>query len=216
MHISYKMKTITYTLTIFLSFFLVQGIIAQAPAAFNYQAVIKDANGDTRAFQNITVGFRIRQGGATGSIVYQEQLDTETNASGIINLQIGSTGDLSSVDWSKGPYFLQVLADGNDLGTTQLLSVPYAMYALNSGSSTPGPSPAYEWDGTRIRFQNPDGSFGEFVDLQGEAGNSVTVVGSVSNADELEVNYDGNVGDMIIDSSTGDCLLYTSPSPRDS
>lgn len=33
-----------------------------------------------------------------------------------------------------------------------------------------GQAPEYEWDGTSLRFRNPDGSWGEWVDLKGDPG----------------------------------------------
>ena len=110
--------------------------IAQSPNGFNYQAIVRDANGDAKVNQNVNFTFTIHTGTASGTIVYTEEHDVQTNDKGLITLNIGkgTTNDtLSSIDWSTGIYFLKVTVDNVDLGTSQLMSVPYAMYAGSAG-----------------------------------------------------------------------------------
>jgi hypothetical protein len=66
----------------------------------------------------------------------------------LLSLEIGtgtSSDDFSAIDWSAGPYFIKTATDPSGgsryiiTGTSQLMSVPFAMYAKTSGSSTPGP-----------------------------------------------------------------------------
>jgi hypothetical protein len=81
----------------------------------------------------------ILQGSVSGSSVYTETHSPTTNSSGLISLEIGggmnTTGNFSSIDWSNGPYYLKREVDpvgGTNytiIGTSQFLSVPYAMYA---------------------------------------------------------------------------------------
>ncbi len=80
-----------------------------------------------------------------GVPVYNESHTVTTNGFGLFNLKIGNgtpvAGNFSSVDWSNGPYFLEIGIDvtgGTDyvtMGTSQLLSVPYALYAETSGNT---------------------------------------------------------------------------------
>ncbi len=100
---------------------------------------------------NSTVGMRISvlQGSPGGSSVYVETHAPQTNANGLVTLEVGNgtvqSGDLSTIDWTNGPYFLKTETDPNGgtaysiTGTSQLMSVPYALYAKESGSSQPGP-----------------------------------------------------------------------------
>ena len=111
--------------------------IAQSPNGFNYQAIVRDANGDAKVNQNVNFTFTIHTGTASGTIVYTEEHAVQTNDKGLITLNIGkgtTNDDLSSIDWSTGVYFLKVTVDNVDLGTSQLMSVPYAMYANNASN----------------------------------------------------------------------------------
>ncbi|MFH0866552.1 MAG: hypothetical protein V1904_10165 [Bacteroidota bacterium] len=128
-------------------------VIAQVPQSFNYQAVARDASGNILATQSVGVKFSIRQGSSTGTVVYSETHNPSTNQFGLFTVAIGQgavvTGAFSSITWSTGNYWLQVQFDPNggstytDMGATQLLSVPYALYAASSGTSgSTGPTGA--------------------------------------------------------------------------
>lgn len=167
------MKKLIY-LTI--SLLLALQIYAQSPNSFNYQAVIRDSNGEILSDQNVGIQFTLLQGSATGSVVYQETFNPTTGANGLINLQIGAgnttSGDFSSIDWSNGPFFVETALDINGgssyevMGTSQLLSVPFALYAANSGNSEPGPQGAAGADGKTIlngsMAPTTEGSNGDF------------------------------------------------------
>ena len=116
---------------------------SQVPQAFNYQAVARDNSGNLIVSHNVGVEIYIRQTSSTGTVVYIETFTALTNQFGLFTLQIGTgtpvVGTFSTIDWSTGSYWLQVQMDptgGNsyvDMGTSQLLSVPYAMYAAKAG-----------------------------------------------------------------------------------
>lgn len=118
---------------------------AQAPQAFKYQAVARDASGNTLANQNVSFRISILQGSSSGTTVYSETHATTTNAYGLANLNIGAgtvvSGTFASISWGGNNYFIKVEMDPAGgtaymlMGTTQLLSVPYALYAETSGSS---------------------------------------------------------------------------------
>lgn len=122
-------------------------IFAQSPNKINYQAVARDASGNT--LPNTAVSFRlsILQGSASGTSVYSETHNLSTNAYGLANLAIGGgtvlAGTVNGINWAAGPYFVKVELDATGgssyalMGTSELLSVPYALYAANGG--TPGP-----------------------------------------------------------------------------
>lgn len=114
------------------------GLFAQPPQAFKYQAVVRDIDGSILNNQLVSFQISILQGSSTGLSVYTETHQIITNDIGVANLEIGSgstTDDFTSIDWSTGLYFLKVDMDasGNSnyqwIGTSQLLSVPYALYS---------------------------------------------------------------------------------------
>lgn len=116
----------------------------QVPEAFQYQAVVRDSEGAIRSEESISVDLAILQGAVDGSVAYSENHEVTTNQNGLIHVMIGmgnSTDDFSAIDWSSGPYFLEVTIDGSVMGTSQLLSVPYAKYAEMSGDAFSGQYP---------------------------------------------------------------------------
>jgi trimeric autotransporter adhesin len=126
---------------LYLIIFLFIGIAAsaQAPDKMSYQAVIRDANGALLKSQNVNIQFTVNQTSASGTTVYQEYHTPTTNTNGLVSTYIGtgtvSSGDFSAIDWSNGTYFLQTDIDptgGTNYvisSTTELVSVPYALYA---------------------------------------------------------------------------------------
>ncbi len=106
-------------------------VFGQAPESFKYQAVLRDVSGNIKANANVSIEIAILQGSATGTEVFNETHSTTTNDFGLVNLEVGSvnTGDFPLIDWTNGPYFVKITVDGTEMGTSQLLSVPYALYA---------------------------------------------------------------------------------------
>jgi hypothetical protein len=125
---------------------------AQAPEKMTYQAVIRDASNILVSNSAIGTKVSILQGSASGSSVFIETHNASTNANGLLTLEIGTgailSGNFAAIDWANGPFFIKTESDLNGgtnytiTGTSQLLSVPYALYAKNSGSSIPGPQGA--------------------------------------------------------------------------
>lgn len=135
---------------------------AQAPYQFNFQAVARNLAGNPMT--NTTVDFRLSivQGDPDGAVVYIETQSTQTNNFGLANLLVGSgvadLGNLATLDWMSGPYFLRIELADNDgnyllVGSSPLMSVPYALHAKTSEQAGP---------------QGPPGEQG----LQGENGMS--------------------------------------------
>ncbi len=117
---------------------------AQAPQGFNYQATVRNSAGVLITNQSVSFKFSILQNSDTGTVVYSENQTATTDDLGHINLVVGqgtpSTGTFSSINWANGSYFLGIeLNTGSGyvaMGTTQLLSVPYALYANSAGSTS--------------------------------------------------------------------------------
>jgi len=121
-------------------------INAQTPQGFNYQATVRNSEGTLITNANVYFKFNVLQGSQTAVPVFTEIHYIATDDLGQVNLIIGegtaTEGTFSQIDWSLGSYFLGVELNitGQSyvaMGTTQLLSVPYALYAANSGNATP-------------------------------------------------------------------------------
>ena len=149
----------------------------QSPEGFKYQAVVRDAG--NLILNNQAVGMRltIQQGSIGGTAVYTETFAITTNTYGLVNLEIGSgttTDDFTTIDWSAGPYFIETAVDVTGgtsytvMGTSQLMSVPYALYAKTSGNGAGPQGPAGN-DG----IDGVDGAVGATgpQGIQGIAGN---------------------------------------------
>lgn len=123
-------------------------IWAQSPEAFKYQSVIRNASGEVVASQKVSLRISILQGSTSGKTVYAETHIPSTNEFGLISLEIGKgtvlSGSLSTINWGNSSYFLQTELDLNGgstfvlLGASQLLSVPYALYAKTAGNGFSG------------------------------------------------------------------------------
>jgi len=134
-----KTKLLTFATAIMMAFSFSAN--AQAPEKFNYQGIARDNNGHALANQALGLQISILDG---STAEYVETHTATTNDFGLYNIAVGSgtptTGTMAAIDWSAGGKFIKVEIDPNggtnytDLGTTELLSVPYALYA----SKTPG------------------------------------------------------------------------------
>lgn len=117
---------------------------AQSPNAFNYQGVARDNGGNVLTNQAIGLRISILSGSPTGTVEYTETHAVSTNAFGLFNVAIGTgslvSGSFVGIDWSADDHYTSVEFDPtgtgsySSLGTSQLLSVPYAMYAASSGT----------------------------------------------------------------------------------
>lgn len=134
------MKKILSLFWILIGFFMG---LSQAPEKMSYQAVMRNGSGQLLVNQAIAVKASILQGSPAGAAVYSERLTGNTNANGLISLEIGTgtvlTGTFATINWPAGSYYLKTETDpagGTSytiVGTSQLLSVPYAMYAKSAG-----------------------------------------------------------------------------------
>ena len=132
-------------LSIVILLFLGLSLSAQAPQGFNYQATVRNASGDLIISQNVSFSFNVNQGSQTAAPTYTEEHIIVTDDLGQVSLVIGqgtaTTGVFSEIDWSIGNYYLAIELDTGSgfepIGTSQLFSVPYALYAENAGGSIP-------------------------------------------------------------------------------
>jgi len=121
-------------------------LLAQVPQTFNYQGIARDAGGNVLPNRKIGVELSVLDGGPTGTVVYSETFTDTTNAFGLFSMQVGGgtvvSGNFSGINWATGNKYLQTsidLSGGTSYtlsGTTQLLSVPYALYAQNAAAGS--------------------------------------------------------------------------------
>lgn len=135
------MKNLIFTLSLLVCVSLTS--TAQTPQLFNYQATLRNNNGQLLVSDDISIRISILQYSTNGAPIYTETHAATTTSQGIVNLKIGSgtaADEFASINWSNGPYFLKIEIDTEnsgtytELGVTQLLSVPYALYAEKAKS----------------------------------------------------------------------------------
>lgn len=129
-------------------FWATVNLFAQAPEKFSYQSVIRNSGGALITNQMIGMRIRILQGSESGDPVYEETHTPTSNANGLISIEIGAgtvlSGEIATIDWADGPYFIQTETDPTGgvhysiSSTHQLLSVPYALYAKTAGNLSGG------------------------------------------------------------------------------
>jgi len=126
--------------------FVCVSLYAQVPLSFNYQAVARYDYGGLISNELIGVRIGILYGTPSDSTVYLETHSTSTNQYGLFSLNIGSgiplSGTFSSIDWAKGPYYIQIELDETGgtafhvLDTAQLTAVPYALDSASTGDTS--------------------------------------------------------------------------------
>jgi hypothetical protein len=132
-----KLYTIIVTLAI------ISSVFSQSPEKMSYQAVIR--NSSNNLISNVPVGMKISilQGTSEGTVVYAETQSPTSNTNGLISIEIGTgttSDDFSTIDWTAGPYFIKTETDPNGganytiVGTSQLLSVPFALHSKTAGN----------------------------------------------------------------------------------
>src|SRR5665213_2881429 len=243
-------KQISLLLTFFAMAIMVH---AQAPNAIPYQGVARNSSGSILASQTIRLRLTIRDVTAAGTIVYQETQAVTTSTLGLFNINIGQgtivTGTLAGVNWGTGAKFLQVEMDPTggtsyiSMGTIQLNSVPYALFAGNisngAGWSLSGNAPPTDTSfiGTitntsfNIRVNNQKAGridnalrnsfYGLLSGNSNTTGGFNTGIGWSALTGNTTGNYNTALGyGSLLSNTTGNgnlgfCLLYTSDAADD-
>jgi len=138
------MKNFSFTAVVLLSSMTFFSFVAtaQAPQKMSYQSVLRNSSNVLLANTAVGIKISVLQGSASGTAVYVETQTATTNGNGLVSLQIGTgtatTGTFAGINWASGPYFIKTETDPSGgsnysiMGTQEMLSVPYAMYAANS------------------------------------------------------------------------------------
>ena len=181
---------------------LTSSAFAQSPEKMSYQAVVRDAGNALVTDQAVGMQISILQGSASGTAVYVETQTPNTNINGLVSIEIGSgtfvNGAFNTIDWSSGLYFIKTETDPTGginytiTGTSQLMSVPYALHANTADSvvgGKTGPTGAQGIQGLKgdtgvAGPQGPTGAQG-IQGLKGDTGVIITPVYTVGLWPEL-------------------------------
>lgn len=180
-----NVKTALMVLCLLLGSFL---SFAQSPGLFNYQAALRNTAGEILANKPVGLKLSILENSPTGASLYSEVHNTTTTAQGLVNVQIGTgtnvTGDFEAISWGSGEYYLKAeLQDGVsfiNMGSSRLVSVPYALYSNKAAYADTAVKATYA--DTAAFLSGFNGFTGWFLD--GNNGtNSNNFVGTTDNAD---------------------------------
>ncbi len=211
----------SFYLTVLFFAISVGALFSQTPGAFNYQAVVRNSAGEILANHNVSLRISIVKNSASGTVVYTETHNVTTNVFGLINLKIGEgtavSGAFDSDTWKTGKHFIKTEIDPDggssysDLGTSELLAVPYAIHAqtvANDKVDDADADPANEiqtlsLSGTLLELSNGGGSVTLPTSGSGSADNwgtqkvvsDETLTGEGTTANPLHVVADGDGDD---------------------
>ena len=201
------MKKILYTILLLLANI---SLFAQGPQAFQYQAVARNSMGNPIANQNISIRISILRNNPNGSIIYVETHSPTSNNNGLFTLQIGAgivaNGNFNNINWGQNRHFVKVEMDESggfayqDMGTTQLLAVPYALHAEtvtnkdDADADLNNEIQSLSLNGSQLTISNgntitlPSGSGGgNSLDAAYDAGREITV-----DAGEIDITCPSN------------------------
>jgi hypothetical protein len=143
-HTNYKIQPMKKIIFLLLFSIYISTLFAQSPHKMSFQAVIRNSANSLIVNDTVAIRISILQTSESGTLVYSETHSLVTNANGLATLIIGNgtvlSGDIDSVNWAAGPYFIKTETDPEGgstysiTGTQQLLSVPYALYAEKAGN----------------------------------------------------------------------------------
>lgn len=139
------MNRVTFSLSVaFCVLLSINLSYSQAPEAFKYQSIARDLAGEVLPNSPIGIRISVRDLAPNGTVVFQETHAITTNDFGLFTISVGNgtavINSLGAIDWANGAKYMQVEADltggtsYQGFGTSQLLSVPYALYANSSGA----------------------------------------------------------------------------------
>ncbi len=171
---------------------LIVNCFSQSPASFSYQGVLRDNSGNIMANQTAALRFSLRSFSPLGLIEYRETQSLTTNSFGLFSAAIGTgtvvAGDINTIDWAAGNMFLQVEVDPangtnyTDMGTSQLLSVPYSMHSQTTEKiELPFHDTIYDPQDAFYVYNDGDGGgLVGVVGTGGQMGNYVTAVKGIA------------------------------------
>ena len=170
-------KVITFTVLLF----VLMSVSAQVPQKMSYQAVIRSQSNAVLSDTRIGMKISIIQGADWINPIYAEYQEAKTNKNGLVTLQIGTgtilIGEFTKINWSNGPFYVKTETDPEGgtnyriTGSSELLSVPFAFFAMN--------------------VQNNNGQFVKISELNGTDSFDINLKGNISTSKNVTVA--GNV-----------------------
>lgn len=171
---------------LFSAIILATQLFAQAPSKMSYQAIIRNASNNLVVNQTVGMRISILKGSSSGTAVYVETQTPTTNANGLVSIEIGGgsvvTGTFAGINWGDDSYFIKTETDpagGTSYtisGSSQLLSVPYALYAKTAGGSSGGISVTNAVVGSANNITITDVNVSSIVvNFGGSAGGTTTI-----------------------------------------
>ncbi|WP_299443360.1 hypothetical protein [uncultured Aquimarina sp.] len=127
------MKKIINIFLIFSALFFCTLVSAQSAQKnfINYQGVARSASGDILSDESINIQIAIKFGAPDIAASYVENHTVTSNANGVFGLLIGSgtavTGDFDTLQWRGIASYVTVSINGAEVGTNELMAVPYAI-----------------------------------------------------------------------------------------
>lgn len=171
--------------------FLTVSVFAQAPNKMSYQAVIRNSSGALVTSTSVGIKISILQGTPAGTVAYSETQTISTNANGLVSLEIGAgtpeSGTFDGINWATGPYFIKTETDPTGgtaytiVGTSELMSVPYALFSANGTPGATGPQGP-------IGLTGPAGADGQGGVTTAGSGINVTGAGTVASPYVVSTN----------------------------
>jgi len=222
-------------LSILILVLTVTSMMGQSPEKMSYQAVIRDAGDILLTSTTIGMQISILEGSPTGTAVYVETHTPTTNTNGLVSLIIGDgtivLGDFSMLDWGTDSHYIKTETDptgGTSYtieGTSQLLSVPYALYSKNGGSGNTLDQ-AYDKEmttGPTTRTINADdgkieiiGTGNTALEIEADVADDGLVVINIGTEEGIDLSNTGDGDGVLIDNTgTGDGLKITNDSMGD-
>lgn len=194
-------------------------VIAQAPNKMSYQTVVRNSSNALVTGQSVGIQISILQGSASGASVYAEHHSSSTNANGLATLVVGGgtvvSGTFSTIDWSNGPYFIKTDIDPNGgsnytiTGTSELMSVPYALHAATADAIVGGSASNWTTSGNNISNNN-SGNIG----VGTTSPNSKFHINGSTTDPALRVQVSGNTK-LVVDENGGTSIGAFATPPAD-
>jgi len=190
--------------------------LSQSPQSFSYQAVVRDATGNIIASSPVSLRISLLSGSPQGQSIYTETHFTTTNQFGLVAVSIGqgttTYGVFDTIAWNVGNYYIQTELDATGganyqlMGTTQILSVPYALYGRDEDYDTINELQTISYDNDSLSISN-----GNKIDLPiGFIGEVRMIALSMTGADDLA--YIKGKGWAICDGTTPESQGISNPS----
>jgi len=176
--------------TFFIAVLLTATVWAQSPEKMSYQAVIRNSSDALVTNTLIGMEINIHQGTPSGTVVYTETQTPTTNANGLVSIEIGGGTGFNAIDWANGPYFIETKTDPaggtsySITGTSQLLSVPYALHAKTAETVIGGITETDPIFGASVAsgITGTDTAYWNNKQDQLIAGTNITIIGNTISA----------------------------------